>query len=52
MPETTEVWVERIKKIDGDSGETEVRELVHEVYQTAQKDLDDQRADAEFEREE
>ncbi|WP_157856178.1 hypothetical protein [Actinacidiphila yeochonensis] len=52
MAETTEIWVERIKKLDDDSGETEVRELVHEVYETAQKDLDAQRAIAEFEREE
>jgi|GEM_PF-3853597 hypothetical protein len=49
MPETTEIWVERIRKLDDD---TEVREVVHEVYETAQKDLDDKRAEAEFEREE
>jgi hypothetical protein len=56
MAETTEIWVERIRRIHGasgdPSGDLEVRELVHEVYETAQKDLDVQRADAEFEREE
>lgn len=52
MAETTEIWVERIKKASGPMQEDEVKKVVHEVYETAQKDLDSQRADAEYEREE
>ncbi|HEY3479303.1 MAG TPA: hypothetical protein VGL02_10445 [Streptomyces sp.] len=52
MAETTEIWVERIRKAAGPAQEDEVKKVVHEVYETAQKDLDRQRADAEYEREE
>jgi hypothetical protein len=52
MAETTEIWVERITKASGPSQEEEVKQVVHEVYETAQKDLDAQRAAAEYEREE
>lgn len=52
MAETTEIWVERITKASGPSQEEEVEKIVHEVYETAQKDLDVQRAEAEYEREE
>ncbi|MGQ4513744.1 hypothetical protein [Streptomyces sp. DW26H14] len=52
MADTTEIWVERLTKIEGPSPEGEVEEVVHEVYETAQKDLDAQRAEAEYEREE
>ncbi|SEO62653.1 hypothetical protein [Actinacidiphila rubida] len=45
-------WVERVQHLPDKPSQQEAEKLVREVYQSAQKELDDQRAQAEFEREE
>ncbi|WP_329459806.1 hypothetical protein [Streptomyces sp. NBC_01497] len=52
MRESTDDWAERVSNLPTKPSRKEATEIVREVYESAQKDLDDQRAQAEFEREE
>ncbi|MFJ2394485.1 MULTISPECIES: hypothetical protein [unclassified Streptomyces] len=53
MTEPSDKWVDRLKNLTGDSpGEKKAEEFVHDLYTTAQNELDAQRAQAELEREE
>ena len=52
MTESADVWVERVRALTEQSSKQEAEDLVRDVYESAQKELDDQRAQAEFEREE
>ncbi|MFJ5274527.1 hypothetical protein [Streptomyces sp. NPDC088358] len=53
MTEPNDTWVNRLKDLTGDSpGEKKAEEFVHDLYTTAQNELDAQRAQAEYEREE
>ncbi|MET8538410.1 hypothetical protein ABZV67_43685 [Streptomyces sp. NPDC005065] len=45
-------WVESIQGLAGESDAQVVRNVVADIYRTAQDELDAQRAQAEFEREE
>ena len=52
MKESADTWVERVRSLPAKPSREEAEALIHDVYESAQKDLDDQRAQAEFEREE
>lgn len=52
MTEPADVWVNRLKDLTGDSSGKQAEEFVHDLYAAAQKELDAQRAQAEYEREE
>ncbi|TXS71540.1 hypothetical protein EAO69_22385 [Streptomyces sp. me109] len=52
MTEPSEKWVDRLKELTGEPPGEKAEKFVHDLYTTAQKDLDAQRAQAEFEREE
>ncbi|MET7745414.1 hypothetical protein [Streptomyces sp. NPDC005385] len=48
----TDGWEDRVRTASTSSDPEVVRSLVRDVYRTAQDELDAQRAQAEFEREE
>jgi hypothetical protein len=52
MTESADAWVERARDLPEVRSQEETEALVRKVYESAQKDLDDQRAQAEYEREE
>jgi hypothetical protein len=52
MPESHDPWTERMKALVPAERAEDVGALVHEMYNAAQDELDAQRAQAEFEREE
>jgi hypothetical protein len=52
MNESADAWVERVRDLPELPSQEEAEALVRKVYESAQKDLDDQRAQAEYEREE
>jgi hypothetical protein len=52
MSESTDAWVQRVRDLPEPPSQEEAEALVRKVYEAAQKDLDDQRAQAEYEREE
>ena len=52
MTEFADNWVERVRNLPEKPSQQEAEALIRDVYESAQKDLDDQRAQAEFEREE
>ncbi|MER5951725.1 hypothetical protein ABT127_37375 [Streptomyces sp. NPDC001904] len=45
-------WTQRLTSLGPDIPADKARKFVHELYDHAQADLDDERAEAEFEREE
>ncbi|MFJ8010331.1 hypothetical protein [Streptomyces fagopyri] len=45
-------WVNRLKDLTGGESREKPEEFVHDLYTAAQNELDAQRAQAEFEREE
>ncbi|WP_405578102.1 hypothetical protein [Streptomyces sp. NBC_01190] len=52
MTEPAETWAKQLQDLTGDSDEKSAAEFVRDLYECAQNDLDDQRAQAEYEREE
>ncbi|MFD8425521.1 hypothetical protein [Streptomyces sp. NPDC059466] len=52
MTEPPDRWVDRLKDLTGDSSGKKAEEFVHDLYTAAQNELDAQRAQAEYEREE
>jgi TPP-dependent pyruvate/acetoin dehydrogenase alpha subunit len=52
MNEPADELVKRMQELSDESRAEQVKEVVRDVYAAAQKELDDQRAQAEFEREE
>ncbi|WP_353940243.1 hypothetical protein ABII15_00685 [Streptomyces sp. HUAS MG91] len=45
-------WTKRLISLGPDISADKAREFVHDLYDHAQSDLDDERTEAEFEREE
>ncbi|MBY8881063.1 hypothetical protein [Actinacidiphila acidipaludis] len=52
MTESADDWVERVRSLSEKASQQEAESLVRDVYESAQKELDAQRAEAEYEREE
>lgn len=52
MSEPAEAWVKQMRDLRESSSQDEADALARKMYDAAQKDLDDQRAQAEYEREE
>ena len=52
MIESADAWAERVRDLPEIPSQEEAEALVRKVYESAQNDLDDQRAQAEYEREE
>lgn len=52
MSESPDFWVERLKDLSREPSEEQAKAFVDELYSAAQEDLDTQRAQAEYEREE
>ncbi|MBO1335717.1 hypothetical protein [Streptomyces sp. VRA16 Mangrove soil] len=47
-----DAWTRRLLSLSPDLSRDSARQFVHDLYAHAQSDLDDQRAEADFEREE
>jgi hypothetical protein len=52
MTESADAWVKRMRDLPESASQAETDALMRKMYDAAQKDLDDQRAQAEYEREE
>jgi hypothetical protein len=52
MSEPYDTWVERLQDVADKGDEERAKKFVRELYDTAQEDLDNERRQAEFEREE
>lgn len=45
-------WTDRLLRLGADISPEDARRFVHDLYARAQADVDDERAEAEFQREE
>ncbi|MEE4540436.1 hypothetical protein V2S66_00445 [Streptomyces sp. V4-01] len=52
MTESADAWVKRVRELPEPPSQEEAETMVRSMYESAQRDLDDQRAQAEYEREE
>ncbi len=51
-PQRMDEWVDSVQRLSGESDAQSAKNVVADIYRAAQDELDAQRAQAEFEREE